>query len=296
MTCKASHAAFPLQKPAQFRSISKPRAFATGALEADSNLCMSACPASRSRGPSPLPLGCADDAAGVALKSPRGLKTSDSEEIGVATVDCSDYSANAQQRNPSHYPGSDVCSAAWIWVLELWSLSSRSWSPHVGERVGEAGNPGPPRHKLQGVQIVSVNANAWSTARDLLRDTLSETHATLIQEHRLSADTCDPAQAAVRKDGWRVGFASAELTAASTSAGVAVAVPTHVGMEPSLDGGWDASPVAHPGRIARAWINIMGGITLYSIYMRCSEGWSPGNVQLARHLASLLRDTVGGLG
>jgi len=33
-------------------------------LEADSNLCMSACPASRSRGPSPLPLGCADDAAG----------------------------------------------------------------------------------------------------------------------------------------------------------------------------------------------------------------------------------------
>jgi len=62
LPCKASHAAFPLKKPAQLRSISKPRAFATGALEADSNLCMSACPASRSRGPSPLPIGCAGDA------------------------------------------------------------------------------------------------------------------------------------------------------------------------------------------------------------------------------------------
>jgi len=72
-----------------------------------------------------------------------------------------------------------------------------------------------------------------------------------------------------------------------------VAAPTYIGMEPSLGYTWDASPDEHPGRIARAWLNIMGGITLHSVYMRCSERWSPENAQLARHLGGLLKDTVG---
>ena len=48
-----------------------------------------------------------------------------------------------------------------------------------------------------------------------------------------------------------------------------------------------------PGRIASAWLNVMGGITLYSVYMRCSERWSERNVQLVRHLASLVQQTEG---
>ena len=43
-------------------------------------------------------------------------------------------------------------------------LCSRSWSPHVGERVGEAGNPGPRggRHCKE-LKIVTFNANTWSS-------------------------------------------------------------------------------------------------------------------------------------
>ena len=56
---------------------------------------------------------------------------------------------------------------------------------------------------------------------------------------------------------------------------------------------WNGSPQQMPGRIARAWVNVMGGLTVFSIYMRCSERWSAENVQLAQQLASLIKETEG---
>ena len=75
---------------------------------------------------------------------------------------------------------------------------------------------------------------------------------------------------------------------------MATAALAHIGLEPRVRSrAWDDSPKDMPGRIASAWLNVMGGITLYSVYMRCSERWIERNVQLVRHLASLVQQTEG---
>ena len=140
--------------------------------------------------------------------------------------------------------------------------------------------------------IVTLNSNAWSTARTWLQLQSGTAQVVLLQEHRQLMDACDRAQDAAKRDGWRLGLAEAEATEHSTSAGVAVAVPAHIGMEPrAAERPWNDSPAAAPGRIASAWVNVLGGITVFSVYMRCTERWSDLNVQLMRHLAHLTQRT-----
>ena len=86
-----------------------------------------------------------------------------------------------------------LCSAAW-------SLSSRSWPPHVGDRVGEAGNPGPRggRHCKE-LKIVTFNANTWSS---FARHVYTQEESNLIflgQEHRQRGAISGPLRADMRE-------------------------------------------------------------------------------------------------
>jgi len=166
----------------------------------------------------------------------------------------------------------------------------------AGVRVGEAAHPGPVRVRRapQDFRVVTLNSNAWSTARTWLQLHTSQPQIVLLQEHRLADSACLQAQHSARRDGWRVGLAAAAQTERSTSAGVAVAVPIHIGMEPRRGRSvWNASPSKQPGRIASAWVNILGGVTVFTVYMHCSAKWDEQNVDLFRHLAQQVRQVRG---
>ena len=163
----------------------------------------------------------------------------------------------------------------------VWSLSSRSWSPHVGERVGEAGNPGPRggRHCKE-LKIVTFNANTWSS---FARRVYTQEESNLIflgQEHRQRGDQWNATRRYARTRGGNVLGADAASTSDSatssslcTSAGTCVTLPASIGVrfaygEQTLD--W--SPDGSPGRVTAAWVDILGGMYVVSVYLFQKEG------------------------
>ena len=59
-----------------------------------------------------------------------------------------------------------------------------------------------------------------------------------------------------------------------TSGGVFVAVDSNLGAVVGAEEG------ANEGRIAQAWVNVRGGLRIFSVYIWHSEGWTPRNEDL----------------
>ena len=92
------------------------------------------------------------------------------------------------------------------------------------------------------------------------------------------------------KEGWRFAADAARITASSedrkhTSGGVSVAVDSSLGAE---EGAID-SISGNQGRIAEAWVNVRGGLRVFSVYFWHSEGWTPRNEAL---LEAVLRQAT----
>ena len=91
------------------------------------------------------------------------------------------------------------------------------------------------------------------------------------------------------KERWMFA-ADAERITDGTSGGVFVAVDSNlsavVGME---EGAIDSIP-GNEGEIAQAWVNVGGGLRVFSVYFWHSEGWTPRNEALLE--AVLMRPRV----
>ena len=113
------------------------------------------------------------------------------------------------------------------------------------------------RRRKAEISIVTVNANFWSTHREWTAREGPQ-HLVLGQEHRLEAAT------AAKRNAVRVKSESSM----ATSVGTFVAVPKHWGLEwvwPTR--GWQTKAMlAHQGRITMAWVPILRGLTVFSVY------------------------------
>ena len=147
-------------------------------------------------------------------------------------------------------------------------------------------------HRAYGLWAIdSLNCNAMSTGQSYLEDTAAD--VVLLQELRVRGDSLLAAQRRAARAKWSLAAEPAAPTdAGSLSAGVGIAVRSHVGLCPvaglaSLDPCRSRVAVTHMGAICS------GGIFLVSAYFWCNEGASQRNLELLQCIAQLVRQLHG---
>ena len=119
-----------------------------------------------------------------------------------------------------------------------------------------------------------MNGNFWTTHAEWMAQ-VGPRHLVLEQEHRLEAGSCDEEAAKLERKGWRFAFTPGKRNALkaktdsslATSAGTFVAAQKHWGLEwvwPAR--GWQSKELQDQGRLTMAWVPIMGGLTVFSVY------------------------------
>ena len=122
------------------------------------------------------------------------------------------------------------------------------------------------------------------------------------QEHRQLEAGCAQAGKQAASAGWSLAMAPAAPTSAGgvlgTSAGSLVAVPWSIAMQ-CANGveGPDLSPLSSYGRVAATCCRLCKGrlVTMVSVYMWHTEGWSPRNIRLAQDVSWYLPSLRDGL-
>ena len=163
--------------------------------------------------------------------------------------------------------------------------------------MGDA--PRDPRRRGRGRRqlgnpLITLNANSWQTAKDILTKLpLKHTAAVCGQERRLFPHQLGEASASALTLGWKIVFTAAAVgNGGGLSAGVYLAFPKHV-IVTQLDGSgtWDFSPPGSDGRIVAAWADlyVRGGIVVISVYMWCSEGLSLRNLSVLDAVGCLVK-------
>ena len=122
------------------------------------------------------------------------------------------------------------------------------------------------------------------------------------QEHRLEAGRCDEEVAKLERLGWRCGFTPAKRntlkaktdSSLATSAGTFIAAPKHWGLEwvwPAR--GWQSKELQDQGRLTMAWVPIVGGLTVFSVYFYHTEEWTERNQQILEAASREIRRCPG---
>ena len=76
-----------------------------------------------------------------------------------------------------------------------------------------------------------------------------------------------------------------------TSGGVFVAVDSNMGAVVGAEEGVIESIPGNEGIIAQAWVNVRGGLRIFSVYFWHSEGWTPRNEALLEAVLKRARTT-----
>ena len=121
-------------------------------------------------------------------------------------------------------------------------------------------------------------------------------------EHRLPEAKLHSTGRQAHRDGWQLAANAAPHTDPGNpdnqrchSAGTLIAAPVSLPLHMVAGADtWEASPSEQGGRLCHAWLGIMGGITLYSAYFWCSEGWTSRNMAIMEEVARRAR-TAGDL-
>ena len=101
------------------------------------------------------------------------------------------------------------------------------------------------------------------------------------------------------KQGWRLATVASRITDEKansedrrhTSGGVFVAIDSNLGAVVGKEEGAVTSIPGSEGRIAQAWVNVRGGMRVFSFYLWHSEGWTPRNEALMDAVVKQVRIT-----
>ena len=101
------------------------------------------------------------------------------------------------------------------------------------------------------------------------------------------------------KEGWRCAADAARITdekagsedRTRTSGGVFIAVDSNLGAVVGEEEGTVASIPGNEGRSTQAWVDVQGGIRVFSVYLWHSEGWTLRNEALLEAVLNRARVT-----
>ena len=90
------------------------------------------------------------------------------------------------------------------------------------------------------------------------------------------------------KEGWIIAPSAARITEETTgsegrkhtSGGVLVAMDSYLGADVGVEEVAIESIPGNEGRIAQAWVNVRGGLRIFSVYFWHLEGWTSSNEAL----------------
>jgi hypothetical protein len=146
------------------------------------------------------------------------------------------------------------------------------------------------------MELVQINPNSWSGIKERLeKEAGGRTLVVCGQVHKLARPELEAASEAARGIGGDLRAAPAVITAENgdgrhRSAGTLVAVAKHVGSELLCEFGKpDLSPAEAPGRLSARWVNLLGGLAVFSLYRPDGVGRNETNRALAHHLLVVVK-------
>ncbi len=125
-----------------------------------------------------------------------------------------------------------------------------------------------------------------------LKDRRRDVAAVLNQENWTDLSGVADLQHQARELGWKFAPSpAAKGKRGGPSAGVGVAVPSHLGWGTAPGHQWDLSPAGSPGRIAAAWVQAggVGGLLVITVYLWTTEGLTPRNVAIIERAVGTAR-------
>ena len=133
-----------------------------------------------------------------------------------------------------------------------------------------------------------LNGLVWSTEKKYLKRYKGKCETFFGIEHRPRKEDMEEEFNREAKEGLRFAADAARITderASSedrkhTSGGVFVAVDSNLGAVVDAEEGAIDSISSNEGRIAEAWVNVRGGLRVFSVCFWHSEGWTPSNEAL----------------
>ena len=144
-----------------------------------------------------------------------------------------------------------------------------------------------------------LNGSAWSTEKKCMRRYKGKCDIFFGIEHRLRKEEMEEQFNGEAKAAWRFAADTARITDERASSedrkhlsgGVLVAVDSNLGAVVGAEEGAIDSIPGHEGRIAQAWVNVRGGLRVFSVYFWHSECWAPRNEALVEAVLKQARTT-----
>ena len=160
-----------------------------------------------------------------------------------------------------------------MWAEEI----SQRWKQPKGEDRAEM------KKEAKLLRCTLLNGSAWSTERKYIRWYKGKCDVFFGIQHRLRKEEMEEQFNKEAKEGWRFAAGAARITderASSedrkhTSGGVFVAIDSNLGAVLGAEEGALESISGNEGRFAQAWVNVRGGLRIFSVYLSHSEGWTP---------------------
>ena len=118
-----------------------------------------------------------------------------------------------------------------------------------------------------------LNGSAWSTEKKYMRRYEGTFDIFFGIEHRLRKEELEEQLNKETKEGWRLAASAAIITEETagdedrkhTSGGVFIAIDSNLGAVVGAEEGATESIPGNEGRIAQAWVNVGGGLRIFSV-------------------------------
>ena len=135
--------------------------------------------------------------------------------------------------------------------------------PQKDHKEEQGGDRTDMKEETRVLRCTLLNGSAWSTERKYIRRYKGKCDIFLGIEHRLKKEEMEEQFNEEAKEGW---ICAAEGRK-HTSRGVSVAVDSNPGAVVGAEKGTIVSISGNEGRIAQTWVNVTGGLRVFSVYI-----------------------------
>ena len=110
-----------------------------------------------------------------------------------------------------------ACGSSGLGLLCLEATCQNSWNPWIGQRIGEASNPGPASRRNP-LTVLSYNLGSWDNWGESALEMAESTHAdvALLQEHFLLVARRRKMTQILRERGWNAYFGKKRVVTGSS--------------------------------------------------------------------------------
>ena len=162
---------------------------------------------------------------------------------------------------------------SWTWIVKASRRSRRKSTGESGSGHKELFTDRTEvRKEEKRLRCALLNGSAWSTEKKYMRRYKGTFDIFFGIEHRLRKEEMEAQLNREAKEGWRIAASAARITEETagdedrkhTSGGVVVAIDSNLGAVVGAEEGAIESIPGNEGIIAKAWVNVRGGLRIFA--------------------------------